>query len=172
MRLQSTQELGAVETACALLDQEVERLTRLVGARERIQGVTTQVRTLLAAVQPLQTRKEQLAQEIQEHEQTRTEQLAEAQRIADEHQARLDQARQAVEEQEALARTLREAAATEQAALEAKTQALEADYTVKRDTAQRAHEAHMRQLQVQIETLEQQVKDAQALRDRLTALRE
>ena len=66
----SDAELGALMTASTALDNEVERLLRLLGARDELQKLTDKVRLLVQALAPLHQRQAALHQAIAEQEAT------------------------------------------------------------------------------------------------------
>jgi uncharacterized protein YoxC len=111
--VETTEDVSALETACAVLDNEVERLTRIFQAQQEVRAVTDQVRSIVATAGPLMARQEQLTADIAKQE------------------ARLTELEQATG-----------------AAMEG-----------------------LRTAQAELSTVEEQVRQAQRLRDELTALR-
>lgn len=73
----TTEDAQALETACAALDNEVERLTRLFQAQQEVRKVTDQVRGIVATAGPLLARQEQLTTDVARQEARMTE-LAQA----------------------------------------------------------------------------------------------
>ena len=69
----TTEDAQALETACAALDNEVERLTRLFQAQQEVRKVTDQVRSIVATAGPLMARQEQLTADIAKQEARLTE---------------------------------------------------------------------------------------------------
>lgn len=180
--LHSTEELNAIETACAVLDQEVERIARIVGARETLQSVTAQVKILLASLQPLQAQHDVVKRELVDLEEERKAQRVAFGKTLQESQETMTKTREeaqaqmahlAAEHQEWIDKvaSARQAACAEQKTLEEKTDALQGSYAAKREAAEREHDTQVKQLEEQLQAIESQVKVATELRDRLTALR-
>lgn len=176
--LPDPEELGALETACAIIDAEVERAMRLRDAREDIGLVTAKVRAVVAHARDVQARVDTVQTELVASEQ-RLSQLQQRviydernqhqQREAWQHEVQAQ--KQIMAEQQArLAqieedyRTAREGLLTRLAAEKAQQEHAQAEML-------QAHQAQIEQKKAELHALETQVQTAQRLRDQLTALR-
>jgi len=167
----STDKLGAIETACTVFDNEVDRLARLFAAREQLASVTPQVRALLATVQPLQARKDQLETELTQLEARKETLHAEIVQAEASHAALLDTQRQEMtQHQEAVAKE-REALAAEEAAFAARRAMLQAQRQQDEEETAAAHQAQRAEIERELAGLQEQIHQAQQLREQLTALR-
>jgi len=167
----STEKLGAIDTACTVFDNEVDRLTRLLNAKEQLATVTPQVRALLATVQPMQARKDQLEAELTQMETRKASLHDELVHAEAAHAARLDaQAQALTQQQEAVAKE-REALAAEEAAFAARRALMQQQREQEEQEAVAAHQERQMDMERELAGLEEQIHQAQQLRDQLTSLR-
>jgi chromosome segregation ATPase len=175
----SPEELGRLETACVVLDNEVERILNVRSARDEVSQITIKVRSLLALVGPLQTRLRAMQAEIEQLE-ARSPQLRE--RLAEQARRQAEQRRawqaEVVQHDTAMAE-LTQARDALQGQFHGELNNLQRDLAARRaekETELAALEAAAEALaeakRQELTALEERIKQAQALLDQLIALRE
>lgn len=187
--VETTQDLGAIRTSCTVFDNELDRLTRLFGAREDLRPVTAQVQAFLDVVQPLQQRKDELEEEIVrwraqtlQWEETATA-AEEAYKVRlQEYDTETERLREMVEQTKAQVvneRTaLREGLAQQHTQYEADVQsqidaveARKAELATMLVEAEQAHTTRLAAMQDELERVQEQIEEAKRLREQLTAMR-
>jgi chromosome segregation ATPase len=174
----SPDELGRLETACVVLDNEVERILNVRSARDEVALVSARVRELLALAGPLQARLRAVEQETQQLE-ARHPQLIHR---LEEHERRQQAQREAWREQvlahEAEIAELTRAKEGLQAAyhgernnLERDLQAVRAEREAEIAALEDASQARLEEKAAELAVLEDRIAQAQQLLGQLTALR-
>jgi chromosome segregation ATPase len=174
----SPDELGRLETACVVLDNEVERILNVRSARDEVALVSARVRELLALAGPLQAalgrverqteqltaRHPQLIERIAEQERRRDAQREAWQAEVLAHEAEVAELTRATE-------GLQAAYHGERNNLERDLQAVRAEREAEIAALEDASQARLEEKAAELAVLEDRIAQAQQLLGQLTALR-
>jgi chromosome segregation ATPase len=174
----SPDELGRLETACVVLDNEVERILNVRSARDDVAQITARVRALLALAEPVYARLRAVDQEIAQLEARRPQLLRQLEEVERRHQAQREAWQADVLAHEAEIAELtraRDGLQTEYHGernnLERDLQAVRAEREAALAAREEASLARLEEKAAELAVLEDRIAQAQQLLGQLTALR-